>query len=296
MNPLTRTGLPIGVAACVLALAACGGNGAANTAATTGPTQSSTSGAQQGQRQARIPGTSGLVAEVDGSTLQVQGSGTQTAVTWTSATRFTQEVAAQAADLKVGTCVMVRSAQASGTAPTTPPTTVTATSVAITTPVNGQCTGGFGRGAGLGGGPGGGTGAPGQGRPTGIPTDRPTGQGRGGFGGFGGAFGKVVAVTSDGFTVQSETFARAGSTATTAPTTRTVAVSTSPTTTYTRTVAATAAAARVGSCVTALGTTDQVGAVSARSIAVRPAVNGMCTQGFGPRAGGAGGGTATTNG
>jgi hypothetical protein len=59
-----------------------------------------------------------------------------------------------------------------------------------------------------------------------------------------------------------------------------VSVTTSTQTTYTKTVATTAKAAAVGTCVTAEGKADDTGAITATSIAVRPADNGSCSQGF----------------
>ena len=51
-------------------------------------------------------GGSGKVAAVSGKTAQVQGANGQVAVTWTSTTRFSQQVAAKASDLSVGDCVV----------------------------------------------------------------------------------------------------------------------------------------------------------------------------------------------
>jgi hypothetical protein len=97
-------------------------------------------------------------------------------------------------------------------------------------------------------------------------------------------------VTATGFDVKSTFRNGAGATATATPTTRVVHVTTTASTTYTRTAAATSEAAAVGTCVTATGTSDQTGALTARTINVRPAVNGACSLGFGRPAG------ATTNG
>ncbi len=68
---------------------------------------------------------------------------------------------------------------------------------------------------------------------------------------------------------------------------RDITVTTTNTTTYTKTVPATPSAFVVGVCVTALGTADDTGTVAARSIALRPKVNGTCTVTFGRGVGGA---------
>jgi len=60
-------------------------------------------------------------------------------------------------------------------------------------------------------------------------------------------------------------------------------VTTTATTTYTKTVSASANDLAVGQCVTAVGTADDTGAVTASFIASEPAVNGECTGGFGGR-------------
>lgn len=297
MSTLTRTPWAATLVAVVLLVAACGGGGSA-----TSPTSSSsatTQGAASGEgssRQARLPAASGLVAAVDGTTLQVQGNNTQTAVSYTSRTTFTAQVAAVPADVVVGACVAVRSETAPGTpsstgaAESTQP--VAADSVTITPAVDGECAGGFGRG-GAGGLPGGaGPGAPPggavpSGGPSGTRTGRPTEGAMGGRpGGFGGAFGKVTATGASGFTVTSTVVERPAGTGTASPGSsptgqvRVVTVTTSARTTYTKTVPTTAKAAAVGTCVTAEGTADDTGAIAATSVAVRPAENGSCTQGF----------------
>jgi hypothetical protein len=59
-----------------------------------------------------------------------------------------------------------------------------------------------------------------------------------------------------------------------------VTVTTTRATTYQQTAKATKAALKVGQCATAIGSTDDTGAVTARSIAVSPPMNGACG-GFG---------------
>jgi hypothetical protein len=307
-SPAGPAALLIGLAAAATVLAACGGGAGATGSPTTGaatspsaPTGGPGAGGG-GQAGGRFPGASGLVAEVDGKTLQVQSATSQTAVTWSGTTKFTSEVKASKSQVKQGVCVVVRSPAStqSGTPPTDQ-TAVTAQSVAISQPVNGTCEAGFGRGGGAGRGfPNGGT------PPTGAPTGGPTGgqrtggpNGARGFGGFGGAFGTVTGVSATGFTVESTVFARPSGTASGSPTSsatpqkRIVTVTTTAATTYTTTAAATASAAKVGTCVTAMGASDATGTIAATSIAVRPAENGTCNQGFGRPAGQ---GTATTRG
>lgn len=252
-----------------LVAAGCGGSTQASS-----PTE--TSGQAQGQAQAagRSPGGSGEVTDVSGSTAQVKGQDAQVAVTWTGSTTFTQQVAATAADVAVGSCVMVTSA-GTGSRSTD---TVAAATVRITEATDGTCaTPGGGRAGGGGAPPAGAEGgqAPSGERPTDRPSGAPGGQGggqaRGGF-----AVGKVTAVTGAGFTVSSQQLgAGSGATATT------VTVTISAGTTYTTTAVASASDVKVGVCVTSRGDADDTGAITATSIAVTQPVDGACTTGFG---------------
>jgi hypothetical protein len=297
----TRSLRPYAVAAplvlAALVLSGCGGSSSGSPAGAAAPTGGQTTGAANGQG-GRPPGVFGLVAQISGKTLQVQSTSEQTAVIYTTSTKFTATVATTKKDVTVGSCVVVRTADATGgtgaATPTARPTqssSVTATSVTITAPTGGQCaiTAAFG-GGGFRGTGGGGTGGPGSGQitPGGVrPSGAPTGGARGFGGGFAQmTFGKVTAVSGSGFTVAAETFAgrqgSAGSTPTTPTgtpslTTRTVTVTTSAKTTYTTTKTATASALAVGKCVSARGATDSTGSVTATSIAVTPAVDGACT-------------------
>ena len=78
--------------ATILALAACGpatasgGGGAPAGGSTAAPTGGTGAGGAGGQRQ---PGVNGLIAAVNGSTMQVQTRTDQTAVSWNDATTFT---------------------------------------------------------------------------------------------------------------------------------------------------------------------------------------------------------------
>jgi len=268
----------------VLFVSGCGGSPATggasgtSTTATSGGAGGNAAGGNRG-----FPGATGLLAQIDGKTLQVQGTDTQTAVTYSTKTTFTNTVAAKLSDVVVGVCVQARSAQpASGTGgapPTAPPTAaagpLAAASVEISPAVNGRCTvGGFRM---PGAGAPGGSGAPTP--PAGMPTSGRT-RGPGGGGGFFGlgASGKVTAVTGAGFTVESSLPVN-GTASAPAPTTRTV--QTSAATTYTRTEAANAGALVVGLCVTAMGKADSTGSIAATSMTLRPAEKGSCSMGFG---------------
>lgn len=229
-----------------------------------------------------FPGASGLVAAVDGAVLQVQGASGQVAVTYTDETQISETVAGSATDLEVGACVLVRSdSDAEGQA-----SNVDATSVSVSSPADdGTCDGGgpaggggFGRGD-DGGPP---TDLP-SGMPEDLPSDFPT-EMDGGPGAFGGGTaGMVTAVDGESFIVEVTTPSRAPGNDSngnesddeeTTPATVTVTVSSS--TTWSVEVDAGADALVVGTCVTAVGETDNTGAVTATSIAVQPAEDGEC--------------------
>jgi hypothetical protein len=94
--------------------------------------------------------------------------------------------------------------------------------------------------------------------------------------------GRVTAVQAGALTVASVDFAGRASGASGTPTTTTpVTVRTPATTTWTRTTTGTGEDLAVGQCVTALGKTDDTGALTATTIASRPAQDGQCTVGFG---------------
>jgi Domain of unknown function (DUF5666) len=212
------------------------------------------------------PGASGTVAAVTDSNLQVQNPRTgQVTVSFTPSTNFTKTVPATAADLVVGNCALALGApQPAGD----PPSAVTATSVLISpATADGGCTaGGFG-------GPGRGarTGSPGSSPNGDAPPSRnpnqPSGAGRGR-----GAttLGKITSTSGAGFVVQTGT--------SNAPRT----VTTTQSTTFTKTVATDHSALAVGECVTALGPSDDTGAVAASSINIRPPGPNGCQGGGGP--------------
>ncbi|MGN6332938.1 MAG: hypothetical protein ACTHOD_15020 [Motilibacteraceae bacterium] len=243
---------------------------------------------------------SGLVADLTGSTLQVQDPRAgQTAVTFTSSTTWQQVKAVSASALAVGDCVVVVSTSAPTARPTAPPTSggapdsptgpITARSVEISAAQGGQCGPGRGFAGGLGGQRDRVTASPRPSLSPGAPGTRPGGRGSGGFGGLGGfggfggfgASGTVTAVSADGFSLQETRRGPGDGTGTTAtaPTTSTVQVTTTPSTSWTQTVAATSSAAKVGVCAAAIGPADDTGAVTARSITISQPVDGSCTQG-----------------
>lgn len=260
--------------AALLLMAGCSSSGTASASNNPAPAGNGNQQGRTGQRG--MPGVGGLVAAVDGSTLQVQGNNAQTAVTYSAATKFTATVPATAADVKAGVCVTVRPPGTPGgstqpSPPSGPATAVTAGTVTVSEPVSGKCQGA----GGFGGQPGGVR--PGGTRPSARPSARPGGGNR--RGGFG-AFGTVKSVTSGGFTVEQAAFGSASASPTT------ITVTTTGSTTYAKTATAAASAVAVGKCVTAIGKADDTGTVQATAIAVRPAENGTCGGGFGGQRGG----------
>lgn len=273
-----------------------------NSVPTTSATGQSPGGSSRGSGTVRgvAPGASGFLAAIDGKTLQVQGNGTQTAVTYTSATTFSNTVTSSRSDVRVGECIQALPVRAPVTTPRPTPTSATggmpsaqsgpllAGSVALSSPVKGSCVRsavGFGAG---GRGP----------RPTPRPSrsgssTRPTAPPGGGSTFRGGqglaASGRVAAVNGTTITVLRELRPR---TATATPATAsaavptTVMVTTNSATTYSRTVAATSRALATGRCVSAFGTVDGTGAVLARVISIRVAQGGSCSSGFGQRGSG----------
>ncbi|WP_116950029.1 hypothetical protein [Jiangella endophytica] len=226
-------------------------------------------GPERGGPDGALPGAFGVVAANDGTTLQVQGTSGQVAVTWTDATAITSTVAGSVADLVAGACVLV---QSEGGAPEI--AEVTATSVAVTQPAEDGSCDAFGGGFG-GGFPGGGGGRP-TAPPDGAPTDRPSrapgGEGDLAFGGR--TSGVVTEVSGDMFTVEVTIPGRGTETAEPSP--GLVTVTTSAATTWTTEAVAGPEALVEGSCVFASGEADTTGAVTAASIAVSPAVDGAC--------------------
>jgi hypothetical protein len=245
------------VLAAALTLAACGGS----SSGATPPTSSTAapSGAPAGTGFGGGPSASGQVAAISGTTMQVQNpQAGQVAVTWTSTTTFSHPVATTLSAVKAGDCVIA-------TAPSgTTSTSFTATAVSVSMPVNGQC----------GGGPAG-TGGPGNGqRPTG---QRPTGfpSGPPGRPAGGGAFatGTISSVSGSSLVIA------ARQPGTTASTNRDITAGAQ--TKITTQKSTTSKSLKVGLCVSAQGSADSTGTVTASSVRISNPVNGQCSLGFG---------------
>jgi hypothetical protein len=269
VRSLARPGLALLTGALAITLAACGGG---NTPAASSP---ATTQAARPSGANTPPGAFGTAAAVSGSTIEVQNQQSgQVTVKFTSSTKFTNSTSATLADVKVGSCVSVAAASGGAQA-----TALTATTVGITAATSKGCAvTGFGGGAGGFGG--GGQGGFGGGTRTPNPSraPRPSGANGPAGGNFGRAFGQVSAVSATGFTVKG--VAR-GST----PAVTTV-VTVNSATKYTKSGSATSAALAVGDCVAAIGTADDTGAITARTIGIsKPGPSG-CTAGFGGRGGG----------
>lgn len=281
---MTRPSLVLVGLAATAALAACGPAGSSGTAAPASTPAAAGTGAPA--RTVQFPGARGRIAEVDGTTLQVQSTTSQTAVTYTARTTLTKVVAGTLRDVTVGECVTVRSATAPGSATSTATTgPMTAATISLSQPVNGTCAFGIAgeAGAGFPGGLGDASGrtrtfTPGAG---GLPSGRPTGPGAG-FRQLG-VTGKVLSVSGDAISVQPDgrRFA-GGSTATPTPTEAPQVVDATAATTVTTTVPAKAADIAVGECATAIGAASDTGSIAATRISLEQPVNGQCpVAGFG---------------
>lgn len=259
---------------CVVALvaAACSSSAAGTASGSTSTSVPSTTPTS--------PGATGTVAAVSGTSMEVQNpqSG-QVTVSWTGTTAFTQTLAVGASAVAVGDCVTATGTPGSGSSSSSP---LSATGVIISQPGStGSCTAGGAFGT--------------------------TGQGNGGFRPNGGsrpgggtfpangagaanlavASGKVTQASASGFTIQGtlrklgRPSTSASSTTTTVPTPNSIDVTTSSTTTYSQASSTDSSSLAVGRCVTARGSANQTGAISATSISIRsPGANG-CTSGFG---------------
>lgn len=225
-------------------------------------------------------GVSGQVAAVSGSTAQVQNIDSQTAVSWTSGTTFTITKATTADAVQVGDCVMANRGRPAvggngGAQPQAAPSGPLEAATVRIVATGGSCpTDQFG-------------GVQRRQRPSGAPSGLPSGAVR--FGNFA-AFGVVTATTGGAtptLTVKSQLPGDSSSTD--------VTVTTTSATTYTTQVAGTAADVKVGVCLTANGTPNDTGAVTATRISVSDPVNGQCVtrigRGFGGGGGPAGAGT-----
>jgi hypothetical protein len=274
-NMRYRGGVAVVAAGLSLAslLAACG---ASSTASASSPTTVAPASTGSGPAPAggAFPGAVGSVAALAGSSMEVQSQQTgQVTVSWTPSTNFTQSTTASAATVTVGDCVVATGSSSSGT--------ITARTVSISQPsASGTCTttrptsGAPGR-------PGGGN-APAARAPTGNSATPPS---------F--ASGKVTSVSTGALGIYG-TSASGNPTATgsasTAPASSNITIDLSSTTGYTKTQPAAASNLAVGDCVTATGTTDSSGAVTASSVRITSSGGQTCSTGF------AGAGRGATNG
>ncbi|HEY7103210.1 MAG TPA: hypothetical protein VH573_16370 [Mycobacteriales bacterium] len=271
--------LVTGVPVALLLLAGCGGGSSTSDSAAAAPAPSATAspgsaGGSGAPGRGRGPAASGEIAAVTGKTLQVQNSQSQTAVTWSASTAFTKTVPAT---LAVGDCVTATGTAGSGSA-------LTATSVRVLS-TGGTCT------PNRNGGPAGG--------PDRTPRPRPSGgfsppAGRAGGGqDFATAFGTVSAVSASTVTVTGRLLTggrfRGSGTPAATPTSGPVTVTLGSSASVLRTVKATGADAKVGTCAVATGKADSSGAVAATAIALSAKAANGCTGGFGGRFGGFGG-------
>lgn len=259
-RPTTVLTSALAACACAVLVAACAP--AAGTSAPAAAPSAQPGAAGGGPGAGGTPGrTSGLIAEVDGKTFQVQTGSEQVAVSYTAKTAFTERVSAKVADVRSGSCVIVRTADEPGT----DGGKVTATAIDASAASGDTC--GFGGGpAGSGGGPP--SGAPPSGMPSALPSGGPAGGPGGASGGRGAMVAGVVTGVSGGtLTVSAQRQ--------NAPVTYTVA--TTADTTVSTEQKTTAKAAEVGVCLTARGEPNATGAVTATAITLRKAVNGECT-------------------
>jgi hypothetical protein len=280
----TVLALAAGVPAAVLLLVACGGGGSSTSAAAPVAAASSAAPAAGGGGGNRGPAASGEIAAVSGTTMQVQDTSSQTAVTWSSSTRFTKS---ERTALAAGYCVTATGTPGSGA------DALTATTVRVVA-TSGSCT--VTR-------PGGANGTPfprpsGGARPSGR--TRPSGgarpSGAPGGGNFATAFGTVKSVSGSTVTLSGTVrtggqFGRSpGATPSATPAATTVTLTLASSATVERTVAGTGADAKVGLCATAIGKADSTGTVAATTISLTPKGANGCTGGFGRFPGGGFGG------
>ena len=256
--------LALGIASVVaVTLAACSSSGGGGTA-----TPATATPANAGGGFGPVAAASGEIAQIAGTTVQVQNTNTQTAVTYSGKTTFSISTATTRSAIKVGSCIVATTGSTAGSS---------ANSVRIT-----DCARQVG---GFGGGPG--RFRPGGAPPSGVPSAfasgaRPSGARPSGFpsgapgraGGFGRAvFGKVSAISGSTITV---TPLGRGASGTSGK--QTVQVSSA--TKYTTTVRTTHKALKVGLCAVVQGATMSNGAVQARSISLSHKSGGTCSAGF----------------
>lgn len=232
------------LAFCLFALAACGSNTTAG-ASGSGASATSTACAQATRpaAAASFKTATGIVQSVNGQTLVVQDTqGKSVTVTYTSSTKFTQEVKLAPADLKKGASIRV--------AVTSSNNTYTAVSVTVSDGTTTTNKGGFGNFPGFSGTPG----ARGGANNPCFARNR-TGTNGTGNANFRGLIGTVRQVNGDVLTITDT----AGASYTVTLTAQTQIVGTK---------SATAAVLKAGEPLTAIGKTGSNGAVAASTIAI----------------------------
>jgi hypothetical protein len=236
---------------------------------------------------APLPFATGMLAGLTGSTLTVQArNGNNRTVVVTSSTGYLQTKSASASDIAPGDCVRVVGTRGAASS-------IQASTVLITKPTSKGCTrnplGGV-----PGGRPGGGrfgNGTPGSGGP---PLTSPNGSGSTVPTNVAAAFGTVSSVSGDQLRVKSQA---APTTKKTKPKAKTATgtVTLTGSTTVTQTVKAAIGDLAIGSCVSANGTVDSLGTITAKSVTISQPQNGSCGGGFNGRfPGGRGGGPPNT--
>ncbi len=224
------------------------------------------------------PFANGLLSGLTGSTLTVQSrNGNSTTVVVTSSTGYLQTKPATAADLAPGDCVRVV-----GTGSAT--SGIQASTVLITKPTSKGClrnpmgTRRAGNGAGRFGNGTPDSGGPPFTSPNGSPLTLPNGSTV--PSNLAATFGAVSSVSGSQLTVK-QVVPPTNKKSKSKPKTSTVNVTISSSTTLTQTVTAAMSDLAVGSCVTAVGTVDSVGTVTARNVTISQPQNGSCFAGFG---------------
>ena len=243
----------VAVGAFLVTKSIAGSGGSSPAAATTNGSTPNGGFGENGGFQGRIPGTSGQITAIDGSTLTVKDrQGNSVKVTTNSSTRFTVAKTVAVSDIAKGDRISATGKESG--------TTVAATSITIMNAQQGS-RGGF---------PGGGNGGPegrfnGQGPPGGFngqgtpPSTDSNGNQTGGngnanrraLGGF--AFGTVTGVNGSTITISSFN----GSTMT---------VTTTSSTKVTKSVSGSISDLKVGDNIRAIGTTGSDGTVAAASV------------------------------
>ena len=239
------------------------------------------------------PFATGMLAGLTGSTLTVQArNGNNRTVVVNSSTSYLQTKSASAADIVAGDCVRV-----SGTGSAT--SGIQASTLLITKPNSKGCSrnpaGGAGRAPGAGRF---GNGTPGSGgppftAPNGTPFTLPNGSTV--PSNIAVAFGTVSSVSGNQLSVKTQL---RPSSKKSKPKTKTVTVTLTSSATLTQTVKAAVGDLTVGSCVSANGSVDSLGTITAENVTISTPQNGTCFAGFGgfggPFRGGAGGGPAAS--